>query len=451
MDKPNPNIDNRGSGNRFVLIKKDGSVEENPRVDGLKIVFFGNDNEVVLHEPVPKFSKCVVQMHTRARFILHGSPYYVQNMIVWKMRANTRVEIGRDFSCVGMQIAMHAEENLEVTFGDGCMVSHDVYIQPTDAHSIIDMNTLGALNPGGSIRIGNNVWIGPEVYVCKGVRIADDVIVGARSIVTRSIDRSNVVAVAPPLRILRENVIWTRSSPYDYNRKKESEHIMEDREKAAQGRRNDRGNKFVLIKENGEEVRDPVIPGFEARFLGENCTVIVHEPLPVFVNCVISMGDGATFELQGSKYRLRNLTVSRMKPGCSVRIGKNFSCEGLELPMHGEMGLSVRIGDECMFSHGITMYVSDFHGIYDDGTGEPLNFGGDIVIGNHVWIGAGVTVLKNSAVGDDSVIGTRALVCGKYPPHCVVAGVPGQVIREGVNWSRDNCQILARRREVRSD
>ena len=53
------------------------------------------------------------------------------------------------------------------------------------------------------VTIGNNVWLGANVTVLAGVSIGDNAVIGAGSVVTRSIP-ANVVAVGVPCRVLRE-------------------------------------------------------------------------------------------------------------------------------------------------------------------------------------------------------------------------------------------------------
>jgi len=97
-----------------------------------------------------------------------------------------------------------------------------------------------------------------------------------------------------------------------------------------------------------------------------------------------------------------------------------------------------------MFSWNIDLRTSDEHSIFDIITGKNINSTLDICrnrtikIGNHVWIGAGVTILYNTEIGDGSIIGTRSLVKGKIPNNCIAAGVPARVIRRNVAWSRKN-------------
>ncbi len=53
------------------------------------------------------------------------------------------------------------------------------------------------------IRIGNRAWIGFNASILKGVSLGDGAVVGAGSVVTRSIP-SNVVAAGNPARVIRQ-------------------------------------------------------------------------------------------------------------------------------------------------------------------------------------------------------------------------------------------------------
>ena len=51
-----------------------------------------------------------------------------------------------------------------------------------------------------------------------------------------------------------------------------------------------------------------------------------------------------------------------------------------------------------------------------------------VVIGNDVWIGSGVKVLKGSEIKDGAVVGANAVVKQIVPNDCIVAGVPARII-----------------------
>ncbi|OYD08131.1 acyltransferase [Paludifilum halophilum] len=56
---------------------------------------------------------------------------------------------------------------------------------------------------------------------------------------------------------------------------------------------------------------------------------------------------------------------------------------------------------------------------------------GDVVIGDHVMIGANTTILPGVTIGDHAVIGAGSLVNRDVPPHGFVAGNPIRLIRRG--------------------
>lgn len=53
-----------------------------------------------------------------------------------------------------------------------------------------------------------------------------------------------------------------------------------------------------------------------------------------------------------------------------------------------------------------------------------------IQIGDHVWIGAGATVLKGVSIGEGAVVGAGAVVTKDVAPFTIVAGVPAKPIGE---------------------
>ena len=212
----NKNIINKGKNNKFILHLPNGRMVKNPIIPGLKVVFEGNDNVCELYAPVPKFINCEIQMTRQAHFILHESQYKLKNFIVWRMRKGSKCEIGKNFSCEGVEVALHGEDNLHVKIGEECMFSHDIFIQTTDNHAIIDKKTKKPINFGKSITIGDHVWLCPHVHIHKGVTISNDCVIGTCSIVNRSIKKSNCVAVGMPAKIVKENITWARSSAPDY-------------------------------------------------------------------------------------------------------------------------------------------------------------------------------------------------------------------------------------------
>lgn len=58
----------------------------------------------------------------------------------------------------------------------------------------------------------------------------------------------------------------------------------------------------------------------------------------------------------------------------------------------------------------------------------------EVVIGNHVWLCDRCEILPGVHIGEGSIVAAGAVVTKDVPPHSLIAGVPGRVIKSNVNW-----------------
>jgi acetyltransferase-like isoleucine patch superfamily enzyme len=102
----------------------------------------------------------------------------------------------------------------------------------------------------------------------------------------------------------------------------------------------------------------------------------------------------------------------------------------------------VRIGEQCVIADR-TMFIDFDHGVVE--VERPIRLQGiykrDVEVGNNVWIGYGACILRGVRVGDNSVIGTNAVVTKDVPANAVVAGIPARIIRmreapQHLHWDR---------------
>lgn len=130
-----------------------------------------------------------------------------------------------------------------------------------------------------------------------------------------------------------------------------------------------------------------------------------------------------------------NGCVVSLFSGCSMVIKANTTMGNGEITVAEETSLN--IGDDCMFAHGYEIRTSDMHPIYDLKTGQRLNFGASISIGNHVWLGRDVVILKGASISDNVVIGINSVVSKDIDiRNSIAIGSPAKVIRKDVIWGR---------------
>ena len=95
----------------------------------------------------------------------------------------------------------------------------------------------------------------------------------------------------------------------------------------------------------------------------------------------------------------------------------------------------IKIGRDCMFSSGIYIQHTDSHPIYELGQEAHFNYADELKIGNHVWVGMGVNILKNVHIADDCILGAYSVIAKSFQEeHCAIAGNPARVIRCGITW-----------------
>ena len=111
------------------------------------------------------------------------------------------VKIGERVRFTGKNISFGSEPFL-IEIGDNVTITPGVKFQTHDGGVALFRKEIPGLNVFGRIKIGNNVFIGEDAMIMYGVTIGDNVVIGARSVVTRDIP-NNCVAVGVPARVIK--------------------------------------------------------------------------------------------------------------------------------------------------------------------------------------------------------------------------------------------------------
>ena len=88
----------------------------------------------------------------------------------------------------------------------------------------------------------------------------------------------------------------------------------------------------------------------------------------------------------------------------------------------------IEIGNQCRFGPNVCIYDHDPNYDYN-GIGEGYKTS-PIIIEDGCWIGANVTILRGTYIGEKSVIGAGSVVKGRIPSHSLVINENALSIRE---------------------
>lgn len=112
------------------------------------------------------------------------------------------------------------------------------------------------------------------------------------------------------------------------------------------------------------------------------------------------------------------MQVARFVTGIEIHPGAQI---GRRLFIDHGMGVVIGetavVGDDCIIYHGVTL----------GGTGKERGKRHP-TLGTGVIVGAGAKVIGNITLGDQSRVGTNAVVLRDVPPDATVVGIPGRVV-----------------------
>jgi acetyltransferase-like isoleucine patch superfamily enzyme len=156
---------------------------------------------------------------------------------------------------------------------------------------------------------------------------------------------------------------------------------------------------------------------------GKNCTLESLVRIDAYAKQKISFGSNVKI----GSYTILSSTSHFSHFGIGLRMGDN-SAVG-EFSYFGAAG-GIEIGDNVIMGQYISFH-SENHNFSDKKASirEQGTSSQGIKLGNNIWVGAKVTFLDGTEIGDHSVVAAGAVVTGKFPPHSIIGGIPAKIIK----------------------
>lgn len=121
--------------------------------------------------------------------------------------------------------------------------------------------------------------------------------------------------------------------------------------------------------------------------------------------------------------------------GYNIKIGENFFANHNTVILDGG---KVTFGDNVFIAPNCGFYTAG-HPIDLERRNQGLEYAYPILVGDNVWIGAGVQVMPGVTIGSNVVIGAGSIVVKDIPDHSVAVGNPCQVIRAITEKDKMTC------------
>ena len=106
-----------------------------------------------------------------------------------------------------------------------------------------------------------------------------------------------------------------------------------------------------------------------------------------------------------------------------MKVGKNF-CRQSGTRMDPSHCWLINIGDDVTLANKVQILA------HDDSIRVYTGYGriGTVTIGDRVFVGANSTILMNTKIGNDVIIGAGSVVTKDIPDGSIAAGIPAKVI-----------------------
>lgn len=157
------------------------------------------------------------------------------------------------------------------------------------------------------------------------------------------------------------------------------------------------------------------------------CPIVLQPVLFVGPGEVV-LGDGVQFGWKASPlFYAGYCHVEVSRPQARIEVGERTEFNN-NLLLKSE-GAGIRVGRDGLFGADVEIFDSDFHDLDPSRRHAGTQRMAPVEIGDNVFVGMGVKILKGVTIGSDSVIGAGAVVASSIPAGVVAAGNPARVVR----------------------
>jgi acetyltransferase-like isoleucine patch superfamily enzyme len=132
----------------------------------------------------------------------------------------------------------------------------------------------------------------------------------------------------------------------------------------------------------------------------------------------VKLGEGTTIAPNAALANGERITI-----GSGTRVGARC------VLWAGDRSGRIQIGNGCRLAPDCFLTASDYGAEPGRSFLDQPRQEADIIVGNHVWLGARVFVAAGVTIGDHCIVGAGAVVTKSLPANTIAVGVPARVVK----------------------
>jgi acetyltransferase-like isoleucine patch superfamily enzyme len=172
-------------------------------------------------------------------------------------------------------------------------------------------------------------------------------------------------------------------------------------------------------------------------------SIVVHPGQPQPTNfCLILNGKSNYVFMLWGKDGLVYISEKSNLNGANISIGGGHVFVGDDVKVTSRLKINCRNGGgvslhrDILIASDVSLMSDDCHTVMSRKDNKRINpYGGQIEIKDHVWIANKVTIMGDSYIEKDSIVGLGSYVRGVTKQAGVIlAGVPAKIIKTDITW-----------------
>lgn len=152
-------------------------------------------------QPVVLRGKGQISFDENVKLGVINSPHFYNSYIYIEARTpNSKISLGKN---VSINNASSIVSEKEINIGNDVLIGYNCSIIDSNFHDLDPLKRRDTDPNPETVNIGDNVFIGNDVTILKGVTLGKNVVVAARSLVTKSFPE-NVIIAGCPAKVVSE-------------------------------------------------------------------------------------------------------------------------------------------------------------------------------------------------------------------------------------------------------